>query len=107
MSRLFLLFAGSGCKARVLGHIKLIVGEQINEKLEGFFRRGIRAGELREDLQILPAVFQFWGMLAGLIQLAAAKEDYIRQSMGLSRTQFLESGFALLYHSIQKTEVSR
>ena len=41
------------------------------------------------------------GMLAGLIQLAANKEEYIKMSMDLSKSEFLEDGFGMLYHSIE------
>ena len=65
------------------------VGEEINEKMKEF-------------LEIMPTIFQFWGMLAGLIQLAANKEEYIKMSMDLSKSEFLEDGFGMLYHSIEK-----
>ena len=58
-------------------------------------------GELRRDLEPRAAVFQLWGMLAGLIQLAASKEPYIQAAMGLTREQFLESGFALLGRALK------
>ena len=41
--------------------------------------------DLRSDLEIIPAIFNFWGMLSGIIQLAANKEEYIKKSMGLSK----------------------
>ena len=57
-------------------------------------------GDLRNDLDIMPAIFNFWGMLSGIIQLAANKEEYIKKSMGLSKIKFLEYGFSLVYYSI-------
>ncbi len=69
------------------------IGEEINEKIRDF---------LRSDLEIMPVVFNFWGMLSGIIQLAANKEEYIQQSMGLSKMQFLEYGFRMLYRSIAR-----
>lgn len=77
------------------------VGEEINEKIKDFLISGMEQGDLRSDLKIMPAIFQFWGMLSGLIQLAAKEEDYIKNAMGLSKSQFLESGFHMLYHSIE------
>ena len=77
------------------------VGEEINEKMKEFLVAGIQNGDLREDLKIMPTIFQFWGMLAGLIQLAANKEEYIKMSMDLSKSEFLEDGFGMLYHSIE------
>lgn len=76
------------------------VGEEINEKLKEFLIFGIEKGDLRKDLEIMPTIFNFWGMLSGMIQLAAAKEAYIEHAMGLSKEQFLEYGFHMLYCSI-------
>ena len=52
----------------------------------------------------MPTIFNFWGMLSGIIQLAVNKEEYIKKSMGLSKKQFLEYGFSMLYYSIATKE---
>lgn len=80
------------------------IGEEINEKIKHFLLSGMEKGDLRKDLEIMPAIFNFWGMLSGIIQLAANKEEYIKMSMGLSKKQFLEYGFSLIYHSIAAKE---
>ena len=66
---------------------------------------GMKKGDLRDDIKIMPAIFQFWGMLSGLIQLAANKEEYIEKTIHLSKSQFLEYGFDMLYRSIEKEGV--
>lgn len=76
------------------------IGEEINGKIKEFLTAGMEKGDLREDLQIMPVIFSFWGMLSGLIQFAANKEEYIKKTMGLSKIQFLEHGFYMLYCSI-------
>jgi AcrR family transcriptional regulator len=76
------------------------IGEEINEKIKHFLLSGMEKGDLRGDLEIMPAIFIFWGMISGIIQLAANKEEYINKSMGLSKRKFLEYGFSLIYHSI-------
>lgn len=80
------------------------IGEEINEKIKNFLSSGMKKGDLRGDLKIMPAIFNFWGMLSGIIQLAANKEEYIKKSMGLSKNEFLEYGFSLVYHSIAAEE---
>lgn len=80
------------------------IGEEINEKIKNFLLSGMEKGDLRSDLEIMPAIFNFWGMLSGIIQLAANKEEYIKKSMGLSKEKFLEYGFSLVYHSIAAKE---
>ena len=76
------------------------IGEEINEKIKDFLLSGMEKGDLRSDLEIMPAILNFWGMLSGIIQLAANKEEYIKKSMGLSKIKFLEYGFSLVYYSI-------
>lgn len=76
------------------------IGEEINEKLKEFLISGMKKGDLRHNLEIMPVIFNFWGMLSGLIQLAANKEEYIKKTMGLSKIRFLEYGFQMLYCSI-------
>lgn len=76
------------------------VGEEINEKIKYFLISGMEKGDLRGGLEIMPTIFNFWGMISGMIQLAANKEEYIQMSMGLSKNQFLEYGFSMLYNSI-------
>ncbi|MDD7220260.1 MAG: TetR/AcrR family transcriptional regulator, partial [Clostridia bacterium] len=75
-------------------------GEKINEKLKVFLQEGINAGELRADIEIIPTIFAFWGMLSGLIQIAVKKEAYIKETIGLTQDKFLEYGFEMLYQSI-------
>lgn len=81
------------------------VGEEINKKLKHYLLSGMEKGDLQNDLKIMPTIFNFWGMLSGIIQLAANKEEYIKKSMGLSKKQFLEYGFSLVYHSIAAKEI--
>ena len=76
------------------------IGEEINEKIKEFLISGIDKGDLRGNLKIMPTIFNLWGMLSGLIQFAANKEKYIKKTMGLSKIQFLEHGFHMLYCSI-------
>ena len=76
------------------------IGEEINEKIKEFLISGIDKGDLRGNLKIMPTIFNFWGMLSGLIQFATNKEEYIKKTMGLSKIQFLEYGFHMLYCSI-------
>lgn len=78
------------------------IGERINEKIEAFLADGMKKGDLQTGLNIKPTIFTFWGMLSGVILLASNKEDYIKSTMGLSRKQFLDYGFQMLYTSIAK-----
>lgn len=81
-----------------------LIGEEINEKIKEFLISGMEKGELRNNLEIIPTIFNLWGMLSGMIQLAANKEEYIKSTMGLSKIQFLEYGFHMLYYAIANKE---
>ena len=81
------------------------VGENINKKIEEFLQDGIKCGDLRDGLEILPTIFTFWGSISGLIQLAVNKEIYLKRTMGYSKTQFLAQGFDLLYRSIDSVKL--
>lgn len=78
------------------------VGEEINRKIEAFLAAGVESGELRGDVPLMPTIFAFWGMLSGVIRLAANKEDYLERTLGMAKRRFLEHGFRMLYASIAK-----
>ncbi len=80
------------------------VGEDINNLIRNCLLEGIAQGELRADLPVMPTIFSFWGMLAGLIQLATAKQEYIAAALQQSQEDFLEYGFQMLYRAIAKQE---
>lgn len=77
-----------------------MIGEQINALLADFLKEGIASGQIRSDIEVVPTIFAFWGMISGLIQLAANKEDYIGQQIGMKKEDFLAYGFDTLYRAI-------
>ena len=77
-----------------------MIGEQINALLADFLKEGIASGQIRSDIEVVPTIFAFWGMISGLIQLATNKEDYIGQQMGMKKEDFLAYGFDTLYCAI-------
>ena len=80
------------------------IGEEINEMIKGLLLSGIESGDLRRDIELMPTSFSCWGMLSGLILLAANKKDYIQKTMDMSRNEFLQHGFNMIYQSIANTE---
>ncbi len=64
------------------------IGEEINEKIKEFLISGMEKGDLRNTLDVMPTIFQFWGMLSGLIQLAANKEEYIKKRWDYQKCSF-------------------
>lgn len=82
------------------------VGEQINQVIGRFLQEGIEMQAIRSDIQILPTIFSFWGMLSGLIEVAAKKEAYLAKELHLSKQAFLEYGFDTLYRSIANPDTT-
>ena len=80
------------------------IGEEINEMIKGLLLSGIESGDLRRDIELMPTSFSCWGMLSGLILLAANKKDYIQKTMDMSRNEFLQHGFNMIYQFIANTE---
>ena len=76
------------------------IGEQINDLLADFLKRGMEQGDIRSDIDILPTIFSFWGMLSGFILLVENKESYIEQQMGTHKAEFLAYGFDMIYNAI-------
>lgn len=76
------------------------VGEKINECMIQFLRDGIKQGDIRKDIDLLPTIFTFWATIAGLIQMAIHKEAYIMKAMQMTKREFLTYGFDTLYHAI-------
>lgn len=79
-----------------------LAGEEICSRLGDFFKEGMEAGILREDIQTGPVIIAFWGMLSGLVQTGANKEAYLEGELKISREEFLNQGYELLYQSIAK-----
>lgn len=77
-----------------------LVGEKINEILYTFLKKGIENREICADIEILPTVFSFWGMLSGDILLAVNKEEYITKYLKKTKKEFLLYGFDMLYNSL-------
>lgn len=78
------------------------VGEEINLLLSSFFACGIEKGVFKNQLDIKAVIFIIWGMLSGLVQLAANKQEYILQEIHMTKKEFLEKGFMLLYDAIKQ-----
>lgn len=76
------------------------VGEQIMGEIADFLRRGIAEKTLRADIEVAQTVFVFWASLSGVIAMADKKQRYIQKAMCITKKQFLETGFEMLFRSI-------
>ncbi|WP_455683742.1 TetR/AcrR family transcriptional regulator [Thomasclavelia sp.] len=78
------------------------IGEKINMVIKSFLDEGINNGEIRFDIKTIPTIISFWAMLSGLIQMASKKEEYIVKELKMSKEEFLDYGFNILYRSISQ-----
>lgn len=78
------------------------IGEKINMVIKSFLDEGINKGEIRFDIKTIPTIISFWAMLSGLIQMASKKEEYIVKELKMSKEEFLDYGFNILYRSISQ-----
>ena len=76
------------------------VGELLTEIIAEFLRKGISENVIRADIQIPQTVFLFWASLSGVIKMAEKKQFYIQKTMGITKHEFLEGSFEVLFHSI-------
>lgn len=78
-----------------------LAGEKINEMLKQFIEDGIKKGVFRSDLEVFPLIMSIWAMLGGLIITGNNKSEYLLKIGKLSRTDYFEYGFKLLFEAIK------
>lgn len=78
-----------------------IIGESINNVIYEYVKEGIKLNLLKKELNIMPAIFNVWGMICGAIELALNKKEYINKEMKMSLIDYLNYSFNMIYDSIK------
>lgn len=78
-----------------------IIGESINDIIFKYIKEGIELKEIKNDLKIMPTIFNIWGMICGVIELAINKEEYISKEMNMTLSEFLDYSYNTIYNSIK------
>ena len=78
------------------------VGEEINDMIEKFLKKGIKSGCIRKDIEIIPTVLYLWSMISETIHFANRKQAYFKLRLGMSKSEYMDYGFRLLLESITK-----
>lgn len=78
------------------------IGEEINDILAGYVRTCASKGHVRSNIPPRQATFTLWAALSGVIMLANKKEAYIKNSLGITKEEFMRDGFAMLLASMTK-----
>ncbi len=77
------------------------IGESINNIIGRFILEGIEIKVFRPDLKVFPTIFNIWGMLVGVIELALNKKEYIKKEMKMSLDEFLDYGYDTIFNSVK------
>ena len=83
----------------------LRVSGEIDEELAAFLMRGKQVGAVRTQLAPLEAVMIFWSALSGMVHTAELRERYIRDTLKLSREEFLQHGTQLLLAAFTQEKI--
>ena len=77
------------------------MGEAVNQFLFRVMGSSMKA---EDEADLFLRIFSMWGKLYGIITLADNKEAYIKLVSGMTKKEFLEKNFNMLYHSIELRE---
>lgn len=75
-------------------------GEELNAIIVDVLQDGIAEGIVREDLNLLVAVFYLWSGIGNTIIFSHSKKQYIEEQFQLSRQEYMEQGFELVIRSV-------
>lgn len=79
-----------------------IVTEKMNDLVAGFLRRGIEAGNIDPKLDITVAVYTLWTSVSGVILTANRKEEYFKTKLKMSKSEYMNKAFGMLYSSVMR-----
>lgn len=78
------------------------VGESINDIVKEMLQKGIGAGFIREDIELLPTVLFLWSGISESIRFANSKREYLKIRLNMEPMDYMEYGFEMLLKSISK-----
>ena len=78
------------------------IGEEINQIVISYLQKGIASGDLKPVENYFTTIFLLWGMIAGIIKLAAEKEEYLLLAGNMTKKEFLRTGFEKIYWTISR-----
>ena len=81
------------------------VAGEIDQEMAAFLVSGTEEGVVRSKLPPMETVMLFWAALSGIIHMAAARESYLRETLGVSREEYLAHGARLLLASLTKANM--
>ncbi len=79
-------------------------GEEINEILLSCMDEARKNGALQDREYTVTEIFHLWGMIAGLVQIAQQKRDYLLLACGQKPEAFFREGLEKIYSLLEKKE---
>ena len=80
----------------------LKVGDETNELLADFLRKGAAEGVVRIELPPTETVLLLWAALSGMVRMAGSKSRYIERTLKTEKSAFLRHGARMLLDSVTK-----
>lgn len=77
-------------------------GEELNDLIIDLLQNGIRAGMIRENINLCVTVFYLWSGIGQIIVFSYNKQKYIEEQFHMSRQEYMKQGFELIIHSVLK-----
>lgn len=78
-----------------------VVGEEINDLIEGLLLRGVESGYLRKNIQVLPTIFFLWSGISEIVRFADQKQKYFQMRLGMTKAEYMDYCFHMLLGSIK------
>ena len=82
-----------------LTEIRRVTGE-IDQEMATFLSQGIEKGVVRSKLPPMETVMLFWAALSGIIHMAESREAFLKETLGVTREEYLTHGARLLLDAL-------
>lgn len=76
------------------------VGQELNYLIEQLLAKGISNRDIREDIDLKPAVLYVWSAIGGIIQVADRKKNDIEDKLKMNKEEYLRYSFRTFYESL-------
>ena len=81
------------------------LGNEINEALSVFIKKGIESGAVRDDVIPMATVYILWSSVTSFISLVKTKGEFICRTLYFSESELLDYGFKQIINSILETRI--
>ncbi len=94
----------AAASSETVRHI-LGLGNQINERLADFIRKGQQDGVVRKDVIPMLTVQIMWSQMTALLALVKGKEEYLTSQYAMSEEEVLDYGFRQIANAVLEVRI--